>query len=294
MIRFEQAMPFVLLIATAVSFLTLFFGLNYVVRPLRTLGQRASAIGAGQFDAAQAPVGGVDEIEELRIVIDQMAHQLQSAQVGMESYLHAVTQAQDEERTRLARELHDETVQTLIALDHKTQMVQRSIERDPARAQAQVVELRQMVLEATAEVRRFSRALRPPFLDDLGLAPALELLAEENRAEFVVTGQPRRLPPESEMALYRIAQESLSNARRHANASEITVAITYEPHIVRLEVIDNGKGFEPPANLASLGRTGHFGLLSMQERAQLAGATLTIASAPGAGAHVTVSSPVLA
>ncbi len=147
-------------------------------------------------------------------------------------------------------------------------------------------------MKATAEVRRFSRALRPPFLDDLGLGPALEMLAEENGAEFTVSGQSYRLPPELELALYRIAQESLSNARRHADAVEITVAITYEPTKVRLEVIDNGKGFDPPSNLASLGRTGHFGLLSMQERAQLVGAVLNIVSASGAGTHVTVVAPV--
>ncbi|MFN3981609.1 MAG: histidine kinase, partial [Caldilinea sp.] len=174
LIRFEQAMPFVLLIATVVSFLTLFFGLRFIVRPLRLLAERTHRIGEGDFTSLGKPVGGVDEIEALRRAIDQMAERIQSYQAGLETYLHVVTRAQEDERARLARELHDETVQSLIALDHKTQKVQRTLDRDPALAHVQLTELRQLIVKSIGEVRRFSQALRPLYLEELGLAPALE------------------------------------------------------------------------------------------------------------------------
>jgi signal transduction histidine kinase len=290
MIRFEEAMPAVLLIAVAVSFLTLLFGLLFVVRPLQVLSERTRQIGLGNYAGTGSRVGGVDEIEELHLALEQMAQQVQSSQAGLERYLHAVTRAQEDERLRLARELHDETVQTLIAVDHKAQKVQRDLERDPERARAEVAELRRMAASATAEVRRFSRALRPVYLEDLGLAPALELLANESGAGFTLVGDPRRLAPDTELALYRIAQESLSNARRHAQAEQIEVTLAFQPGQVRLTVCDDGIGFEPPTNPAALTRSGHFGLMGMHERALLAGVHLDIQSTPDQGTAVVVTS----
>ena len=146
---------------------------------------------------------------------------------------------------RLARELHDETIQTLTALDHKLQKLQRTLEREPEPIRHSLDELHNMVAGATAEVRRFSRALRPLYLEDLGLAPALELLAKESSVGFTLVGSPRRIKPDLELALYRIAQESLSNARRHAQATQVEVTLVFAPSQVRLTVSDDGVGFEP-------------------------------------------------
>ncbi len=292
-ILLEQLTPFVLLIAIAVSFLTLLFGLLLVVRPLRLLSERTRRIGGGDFAAAGEPVGGVDEIEHLRQAVDQMAQQIQGYQAGLQSYLHAVTRAQEEERARLARELHDETIQTLTALDHKVQKLQRLLEHEPDTVQQSMQDLHRMVAEATGEVRRFSRALRPLYLEDLGLAPALGLLAKEAGAGFTVAGAPRRIAPDVELALYRIAQESLSNARRHAQAAQVEVTIVFAPQQVRLTICDDGIGFRLPADRSALARSGHFGLMGMQERAQLVGAHVTIESALGQGAAVTVTAPTV-
>jgi signal transduction histidine kinase len=289
LIRFEQAMPFVLVIATVVSLLTLFFGLRFIVGPLHLLAERARRIGAGDFVAIGVPVGGVDEIEALRTAIDQMAEQIQSYQSGLESYLLAVTRAQEDERARLSRELHDETVQSLIALDHRTQKVQRTIDHNPALAHTQLNEVRQLLVGAISEVRRFSQALRPLYLEDLGLAPALELLAGEAAAGFTLLGEPRRLAPDVELALYRIAQESLNNARRHAAATQIEVTLIFQPTQSKLTICDDGVGFEPALTSADFTRAGHFGLLGMRERAQLVGANLQITTTPGQGVAVAVS-----
>ena len=287
--RFEQVMPFILLIATAISFLTLFFGLRSVVQPLRELRIRSSQIGQGNFTAAVQPVGGVKEIEDLRVTLNDMAIRIQSYQVALQDYARAVTQAQEEERGRLSRELHDETIQTLIALGHKAQMVQRTFTRDPEQVDTRINELRQMIQQAIEEVRRLSRALHPQYLEELGLVTALETLAREAGADFRVQGSPQRMKPEQELTFYRIAQEALNNALHHAEAKKIVVELLVEPVITTLRVCDNGEGFEFPAYFNSLTRSGHFGLIGMRERAELVDGQLKIVSAPGKGTTVTFS-----
>jgi len=288
LLRFDRVMPFVLLTAAVVSLLTLFFGLRYVVRPLQKLEAQARQIGLGDFEAVAEPVGGVKEIEELRRTLDQMAHQVRRYQDALEAYLGAMTRAQEEERARLARELHDETVQTLIALNQRVQMVQRTLEQDPTHAAQRLAELRTMLSEAVEEVRRFSRALRPLYLEELGLVPALEMLAREAGAFFRYSGPLRRLTAEQELALYRIAQEALSNVQRHANASHAEIELAFAQDKVLLRVWDDGRGFAVPDRLTDLTRNGHFGLMGMYERAQLIGGRLTITSTPGHGTTVEV------
>ncbi len=289
LIHFEQAMPFILFTAVLMSLLTLFFGLQYVARPLHELGRRASRIGQGDFEAASQPIGGVNEIEDLRQTMDQMAHQLQRYQAALQDYLRAITQTQEEERARLGRELHDETIQTLIALSHKAQMVQRSLERDPSQSMERVTELRRMIDSAIEEVRRFSHALRPLYLEELGLVPALETLAREAEATFQLVGSPSRMKADKELALYRIAQESLTNARRHAKANHISLELRFAESNTILQICDDGIGFDLPPSFNELTRTGHFGLMGMRERAQLIGSQIEITSSPSKGTAIIVS-----
>jgi signal transduction histidine kinase len=110
--------------------------------------------------------------------------------------------------------------------------------------------------------------------------------------DFHHQGDERRLPPEVELALYRMAQEALSNVTRHAQASQASVSAIFEPEVVSLEVSDNGQGFEVPRGPAEFAPRGHFGLLGLHERAELIGARLDIRSAPGRGARIRVSLPL--
>jgi len=151
-----------------------------------------------------------------------------------------------------------------------------------------------MVDETMAEVRRFSRNLRPIYLEEVGLVAALEALTndagrEELRVSFQVTGEPRRLAPGIELALYRIVQEALNNVARHAEASEADVHVAFADHSVLVCVKDNGKGFEVPPRVTGLVEAGHYGLTGMQERARLAGAQLTIGSQPGEGTSIEIA-----
>jgi two-component system, NarL family, sensor histidine kinase DegS len=143
-------------------------------------------------------------------------------------------------------------------------------------------------------LRRFSRDLRPPILDDLGLASALEALVDDlrrrssHRLVLTVEGNPRRLAIDTELVLFRIAQAALHNVERHARATEATVTVVFEPDRVLLVIADDGSGFRLPDDAADLAPGGKLGLLGMQERAQLVGAKLEITSAPGAGTRIAV------
>ena len=182
--RFSLLAPLAVVAAALVSGLAVTFGLHYVIRPLQTLDRQATRLAWGEFSAVnEQPVGGVQEIEDLRRTLAGMAEQIRRYQAGMRDYIAAITHAQEEERKRLARELHDETVQSLIALGHRIDMVQRELERDPPKAQRRLKELRQLTEETQHEVRRFSRALRPLYLEDLGFVPALEMLAQETERQ---------------------------------------------------------------------------------------------------------------
>ncbi len=292
LLHFDRVMPFVLLSATVISLLALFFGLRYVVAPLQRLREQAERIGMGDFRAAREPVGGVQEIEDLRQTLDRMAQQVADYQAALQIYLKMLTRVQEEERSRLARELHDGTIQTLIALGQRLQMLQRELKRSPEQATERLAALRRMVSEAIEDVRRFTRALRPLYLEELGLVPALEMLAREAGATFQVHGRPVRLADEVELALFRIAQEALSNVQRHAQAQHVAVWLAFDDNRVRLIIQDDGRGFRPPERLVDLVQHGHLGLMSMQERAQIIGGRLEIRSHPGRGTRVEVIAPI--
>ncbi len=290
-LRRTELAPFVLLPVLAVALAALWFGVRQVVRPLQVLAARTTALGRGEFEAVAQPVGGIGEIRVLQGELMLMARRLRGAQQGLRDYLGALTQGQEEERHRLARELHDDTIQSLIALNQRLQLARTAA--DPALA-GQLAEMEQLATDTIADLRRLTRDLRPSYLDDLGLAPALGLLAREATATlgipvaFTSSGEPRRLPPPVELAAYRIAQEALRNAGRHARASHVTLALDFAADRATLTVTDDGVGFDA-ARVSELALGGHFGLLGARERAEAVGATLAVDAAPGAGTRVVMS-----
>ncbi len=295
--RFSLLAPLTVVVAALVSGLAVTFGLRYVVHPLQTLDRQATRLAWGDFAAVNEPVSGVQEIEDLRRTLAGMADQIRRYQEGMRDYIAAVTTAQEEERKRLARDLHDETVQALIALGQRIEMAQKALDKDPDKARQRLAELRTLAGDAQAEVRRFSRALRPLYLEDLGFVPALEMLAQEIERQHSLTvaikteGEVRRLAPELELTAYRIAQEGLSNVVRHAQAKTACLNITFGSENLILRLQDDGRGFEPPLNPAELAHTGHFGLMGIRERALLLGGRLEVRSKPGSGTTLEVFLP---
>jgi signal transduction histidine kinase len=144
------------------------------------------------------------------------------------------------------------------------------------------------------EVRRLTRALRPIYLEDLGLVPALEMLTRDLQADLGIpiairtTGAPRRLPAETELALYRIAQEALNNVGKHAQARRAWLELAFSEDGLSMAIGDDGVGFSPTDAAKDPASQGHFGLIGMRERADLIQAQLEIASKPGHGTQITV------
>jgi two-component system sensor histidine kinase UhpB len=218
-------------------------------------------------------------------------------QTELRDYIALTTRAVEEERRRIARELHDDTAQALVAISRRLDAVSDLISRSPEQAAARLAEAQDLLDQTLTSLRRFSRDLRPAILDDLGLVPALEWLMSELGREphgklvtrCEVLGEPRRLPPEVELGLFRIAQEAVQNVRRHSEATAATLTLQFGPTETYLEITDNGRGFLTSEMRAESGI--HLGLAGMQERAQLLGGTYTVQSTPGQGTTVSVSVP---
>ncbi len=209
--------------------------------------------------------------------------------------LERVISAQEEERARLARELHDETGQALMAL-----LVQlHSIARAPtlATAQAEAEKVRRIAAQALDDVRRLAVGLRPNVLDDLGLVAALERYAADYHQAYGIAvdvharGLDGRLPPAIELTLYRILQEALTNVAKHAGATLVSVVIERQTSAVLAIIEDDGRGFDVERALREAGRSQRFGLPSMRERAALLQGTLAIESTPGHGTTIYVTLP---
>jgi two-component system sensor histidine kinase DegS len=210
----------------------------------------------------------------------------------LEEYVRLATDAQEEERKRLARELHDDTIQTLVLAKAELDAIATEVPiRDAAGTRLKKVE--STLAGAIDGVRRFSRDLRPSLLDDLGLVHAIDSLVADLsartgiQAQLRTTGPPRRLRPNEEVALFRILQEALHNVERHSEASRARVRIHFDDSI-RAVVTDNGKGLDLREAVPGADRSTRLGLLGMRERAKLAGAELTISSRPRTGTRVAI------
>lgn len=223
--------------------------------------------------------------------------ELKQMQENLRFYLQQVTRAQEEERKRIARELHDDTAQELVALSRRLDGFISSDAHLSSQATSYLEELRQQTEKILGGIRRFSQDLRPSILDDLGLVPALEWLTSDLTNHFGITigmgvlGSGRRFSPETELVLFRVAQEALRNVWKHSEASRAWITLEFGKDKAVLTVKDNGKGFVLPKRIGDLASIGRLGLAGMQERAQLIGGTLTLHSEPGKGTTVTVEFP---
>lgn len=206
-----------------------------------------------------------------------------------------ITEAQEEERRRLSREIHDGPAQLLAHVLLRSDLVEKVIkERGTEAAIAEIRDFRKMVHSALSEVRRIIYDLRPMALDDLGLVPTLkkylQTTEEYNKGvhiSFVHIGEEIRLPSRMEAAVFRLVQESVQNALKHAEARHIDVKMEVTCHHLLVSVKDDGKGFDP-----SVKKENAFGLIGMRERVELLGGTLDIRSKIGSGTTVFIRVPL--
>ncbi len=241
--------------------------------------------------------------------LQQSLQDLSSArrrQGELRDYASLITRVQEEERRRLARELHDDTAQALIALSLGLDSMSRSMSKHklPEKDIEWVASL-QNLADATLEgVRRACRDLRPSVLDDLGLRAAIEWLSDSSATRgvpctFTCSGTPMPTSSEAEIALFRIVQEALSNIWRHSGATQASIHLIYEANYLRISISDNGRGFDPVQKQLDVTHSEQgeneqsgLGLLGMRERAALIGAHLSIISSPGNGSMITLSLPL--
>ena len=291
-LRITQLAPLVLVPAFILALLALWFVATRIVQPLQKLETKAAALAWGDFDAIKDSVGGIPEVQHLQKELAEMSRKVQAAQEGLRDYIGAITSAQEEERLRLARELHDDTIQSIIALKQRVQLAQTSVKDQTSRHT--LSELETLSEQTIENLRRMTRALRPIYLEDLGLVTALEMLVGETNqnnsldVDFQKLGEEQRLLHEVELALYRIAQEALNNVVRHSQAKHADLHILFGEKEIKLEVSDNGIGFDMPKSPTDFASNGHFGLLGMRERADLIGARLEVESAPANGTRLKV------
>jgi len=215
-------------------------------------------------------------------------------------YVQQITRAQEDERKRIARELHDDASSPLLLLVQRLDAIMSSLNKKQfASLREKLEELRHQAVASLKGLRRSAQYLRPRILDDLGLVSALEWMAEDLTSNFgidtqvAVKGKPCELTEEVQLLLFRMAQEAFSNIRRHSNASNAWAELAFGRSRIILTIQDSGVGFHPPEELADLASYGKLGLAGMQERARLLGGSLSIRTELGKGTKVIVEVPTL-
>jgi signal transduction histidine kinase len=248
-----------------------------------------------QFLAAHAAIAldNAQRHERANTALAERVRELAEANDQLQRLTSLVISAQEEERRRIARELHDDTAQALTSVLVRARLLVRQARIDSVREG--LLELLEQVTAAIDGVRRMALDLRPSTLDDLGLVPAVESYAREFSDRWGVPvrvhahANGHRLPRDRELLVYRIIQEALTNIAKHAGATAVEIELDADREHVAATVRDNGRGFDPATTLASPERG--LGLFGMQERAQLAGGTLQLQSRPGTGTTVSLAIP---
>lgn len=274
---------------------------SFLARQIKVLSQAACAVAEGDV-GHQVKVFSRDALGRLAKAFNEMSVSLANTKKELDKretlrrlLLVKIIKSQEEERLRVARDLHDNLGQTMSSLGYRLESVSHILETDPAKAKSVIDSIREDNIHAQNELRTTIYGLRPSVLDDLGLIPALRSYAKTRLSPsgidvaFNTSGKSQRLPLEIETALFRISQEALNNVVRHAKAQNVHVAAAFKPEAIDIDISDDGKGFDETVLQRKPGE--QVGILGMRERAELLGGNLVIASQPGKGCRITVHIP---
>jgi signal transduction histidine kinase len=271
-----------LILGATFTLLLLAVSIGRIVKPITDLASNAMDAVPGSI-FRPVPERGPKEIRALIIEFNQMVIRLAEQQNLTRQFAEKAMLSQEAERQRISHELHDGTLQDLVGLSQRVELCKNELGRSPELAGKRLDELHSLLGKAINDVRRISNALRPPILEDFGLPLALESLCRDFQADkpdircdLSVSGKERRLQPELELAIYRVAQEALVNIRKHVqDASFVQVELLYFDTEIQVKVRNNGTKFDNH-DLPSLVRSGHLGLAGMYERARLFNGNLSI------------------
>lgn len=305
------------------------FSTEQVVRPLRSLMAAVSAIAAGNLDVP-VPNHGTDEVGRLARAFEEMRIRLKDSVQAMErlnadleqrvqertrqlatlydelrrkeeirtGLLAKLVSAQEDERKRIARELHDEVGQTLTSVIMNIGAVEQSLPDELNGSKARLAATRDVAAQALRELRALIFDLRPEVLDDLGLVLAVRGHAKERleelgiKVQVQVSGLPRRLPPEIEIMVFRMLQEAITNIRRHAQATEVRIGLQRVGSHLLVTVEDNGVGFDPQTVLQARRDSQRWGMRGMSERIALLNGRFNVYSQPGHGTRLEAEIPL--
>lgn len=300
-----------------------------LVRPLGQLTTAAQNISQGNL-SQPVPQLGSDEIGELSRSFDAMRIALKKSLEEIQRYsrelegeverrtrqlevsyreierkeaargelLRKILTAQEEERRRIARELHDETTQSLAGLVMRLEATSALPGEAVGKIKNMLVDIKELAVRTIDSVHKVIFDLRPSVLDDLGLLSALRWYAENRLGELAiktrveVTGEERKLPPQIETALFRVVQEAITNIVKHAEAQNVVLSVEFKDSALRIEVEDDGKGFDAAAISLQTDKSQGLGLLGMKERVSLLGGKFHIEAQPGNGTHLTIEVPL--
>ncbi|OGO27612.1 MAG: hypothetical protein A2Z16_11760 [Chloroflexi bacterium RBG_16_54_18] len=282
-----------------------------VIRRLERVIHTLERFGRGQLDI-RLPSEGSDQIGQLVATFNEMGKRIQSEEIKnhelsndlrrqvtqRQDLLKRLITAQEEERRRVARNLHDDLGQELAGVAVSIEVIERMLADHPEQARAQLQQTRALISKTTNRAYSLIMALRPSALDDLGLATALRAHAErtlkDTGIQFELNAQElsRRMPPEIEIALFRTFQEALSNIIRHSGAQKVCVSLSERNGSFEGEVADDGQGFDRFKIQTNGQDPRGLGLLGMQERIAQCGGTLEILSRPGAGTRLKIQIPL--
>jgi signal transduction histidine kinase len=220
---------------------------------------------------------------------------LAERELDRQTYIDEVFKAQENERKRISQEIHDDSIQRLAVIASTTQLLSTDKHfKDAPILKQQVESIRDMIISVSQDLRRLSIDLRPTVLDDLGLIPSIRWLVDTFQQEsgveasIEITGTQKPLSKKITVLIFRIVQEALNNARKHSQASRITVNIHFTAKTIRATIQDNGKGFQVPRGYDELMSEGKLGLIGMQQRTQVLNGSLTVNSESGKGTVISV------
>ncbi len=281
-----------------------------LLQPVPVLGSDEIGELGQSFDVMRLELKkSLEEIQEwnrqLEAKIEQRTRQLQDSYREIErkeaargQLLQKVLMIQEEERKRVARELHDETTQSILGLVMRLEAAAAISDDEAGRIKQMLADIRSLAVNTLDNVHKVIFDLRPSVLDDLGLLSALRWYAQNRlgelgiKARVEVTGEERELPPQVEIALFRVVQEAITNIVKHARAHNVLLNVEFKDATIAIEIEDDGKGFDMKTLSSQSGESQGVGLLGMQERVELLGGKFHIESQPGSGTNITIEIPV--
>lgn len=272
--------------------------------PLRA---KEKIVGVLNIASSESHKFSVDDVRLLESIAAQVAiatenarlhHQVQNQDKIRGELLSEIFSIQEEERRRIARELHDETSQSVASLAANLEVATATLPTGADEAKATLRKVQALSINILDELHRLIYELRPSLLDDLGLVAATRWLADNILApagvnvEFKTAGHQRRLPPGLETCLFRVIQESINNIVRHAQAKNATVMLNFQKSAITVNISDNGSGFDVAEAISTRDRPRGLGLLGMKERVALMNGTLSMRSHPGSGTEIEAVIPL--